>query len=298
MNQKNTPEQPIDEKDVMIDYLLAVLCARDLPQEIPAALKEDTAFQKLNACLKDTRAMVISLAEGNLSEKTVGSKGYVISHLKMLKANMRHLTWQTKRIACGDFDQKVEFMGEFSGAFNSMVEALAAMRAELEQLASIDQLTQVANRRHFFEIASLETERARRYKSPLSLLTMDLDHFKNINDTYGHHVGDRVLQMVAEIFRNVSRVTDTTGRIGGEEFAMILPNTDLSGARAAAEKVLTHCREAKLELEDAQVVTFTISIGIACLHEQDPDFERVMQRADTALYAAKKAGRDRLEVFE
>lgn len=279
-----------------IEVISDMLYNPDPPREIPADLLKDAAFQDLYMRLMDIREAAAVLSRGELS-KDIGGKGFVVGHLKALQANLRHLTWQTKRISEGDLTQRVDFMGDFAEAFNTMVESLVVARAELEKLASIDSLTQCLNRRQFFKIGYDEVRRAQRYKHTLSMLALDLDYFKKINDTFGHSVGDQVLKMTAAIFRKALRSTDIIGRIGGEEFAIILPETHVPGALVIAERILSDCRNARVMLDDSRVVTFTLSIGVAWSQEGNLDFERLLQRADKALYAAKRAGRNQISIF-
>jgi diguanylate cyclase (GGDEF)-like protein len=265
-------------------------------REIPVNLRNNTVFQDLYVCLIDIREAMMTLSKGELS-KDISGKGFVVAHLKDLQANLRHLTWQTKRISQGDLTQRVDFMGDFAESFNAMVDSLAIARADLEKLASIDPLTQCANRRYTFKAGYHEVRRAQRHKRTLSMLALDLDYFKKINDTFGHSVGDQVLQVTADIFRRASRTTDIIGRIGGEEFAIILPETPVPGALIIAERILSDCRSARITLDDSRIVTFTISIGVAWMQEGNLDFEQLLQRADKALYAAKQAGRDQISIF-
>jgi len=262
-------------------------------KEISPELMANPDFQELYQSLAVIRELALTLSRGDLSAKLSG-RGFVAAHLKALQANLRHLTWQTKRIAQGDLIQRVDFMGDFSDSFNSMVEALAATRAELEELATTDPLTKLENRRSFFDKGQGCIEQSRRYGIPMSVLVLDLDHFKKINDTFGHHGGDQVLRSVAEIFRTSFRSNDVVGRIGGEEFSIILPEEDAKQAQVVAQRVMKQCRSAEVKLEDMRIVRFTLSIGVAQLRANDKNFEQVVQRADDALYAAKRAGRNRV----
>ena len=250
-------------------------------------------FQEVYQSLAVIRELALTLSRGDLSAKMRG-QGFVAAHLKALQANLRHLTWQTKRIAQGDLIQRVDFMGDFSDAFNSMVEALAAARVELEELAATDPLTKLANRRSFFDNGQRSMERCRRYGGLLSVFVLDLDHFKKVNDTFGHYGGDQVLVAVAEIFHSCLRSNDLIGRIGGEEFAVILPEENSARATTVAERILTECRNAEIKLEDARIIRFALSIGVAQLRANDQDFGQVIQRADEALYMAKNAGRNQV----
>ena len=170
----------------------------------------------------------------------------------------------------------------------------ARLFAQVQLLATTDGLTGLFNRRHFFEAASTELRRARRLKQPLAAIMMDVDHFKNINDTYGHAVGDRVLRRVAELARKNLRDIDVIGRYGGEEFAMVLPQADLGTAfSVVAERLREAIAESAIELDDAAPLTVTVSLGVAELNAETADLAALLNRADTGLYAAKKGGRNR-----
>ena len=221
-------------------------------------------------------------------------------HLKNLQATLRHLTWQTGQIAKGDFSQRVEFLGEFSHSFNWMVEQLEAYRQrilgqnrELERLAITDPLTGVYNRRYFMDFATKEFLRSQRYSHVFCVIQMDLDHFKKINDTHGHAVGDEVLKAFTANCLEILRESDVLGRIGGEEFSIILPETDLAGALIVAERFRQTIAELKVYVEE-QIVHFTVSIGVTNLRQNDTGIEAVLRRADEALYLAKNGGRNKV----
>ena len=180
-----------------------------------------------------------------------------------------------------------------------LVRALHAQErhaAELQRLARTDPLTGVFNRRQFFEVGLQEFLRARRYGNTLSLLMLDIDYFKVVNDTRGHPTGDRVLQALAEIMSSQVRDQDSIGRLGGEEFALILPETELAGALISAERLRAAVEQAEIACasDDGKVVRVTISIGIAASAADDASFEAVLARADKRLYAAKESGRNRV----
>lgn len=165
---------------------------------------------------------------------------------------------------------------------------------ELEHQARTDFLTGIPNRRHFLNLADLELARARRYARPFSMLMLDLDLFKNINDQYGHRVGDQTLQKVVEVCGLILREVDVVGRLGGEEFGIILPETDGERAVQVADRVRQAVANASIALPHGKSVQITTSIGVATYSEADPDFEAVLARADRALYEAKRLGRDRV----
>lgn len=168
------------------------------------------------------------------------------------------------------------------------------LRKDLIQNALLDELTGVANRRHFFHSAEEEFERFHRYKHPFSLLMLDLDHFKRINDQFGHPIGDKVLKDLSIVVDRCKRDTDLFGRLGGEEFALLLPETGLSGATDIAVRLRRACHG--IRIPGAADKRITISIGATQARLDDADFDDVLSRADAALYRAKNNGRDRVEV--
>ncbi|TNC99440.1 MAG: diguanylate cyclase/phosphodiesterase with PAS/PAC sensor(s) [Gallionellaceae bacterium] len=168
------------------------------------------------------------------------------------------------------------------------------LERELERHAHIDVLTGLNNRRYFFELAEQELARSKRYGAPLVVLMLDVDHFKLANDTYGHHVGDMVLQKLSEVCVQTLRAIDILGRIGGEEFAFLLPETLSGQALEVAERLRLAVAGATVILETGKSVHFTVSIGVAQLAATDTKIEDMLNRADIALYSAKSTGRDRV----
>jgi diguanylate cyclase (GGDEF)-like protein len=164
---------------------------------------------------------------------------------------------------------------------------------ELERLATIDGMTGIYNRRHFLTLADHEWVRARRYHRPLSFLMIDIDNFKNVNDTFGHQVGDAVIVRLAEMARSCKRDSDVLARVGGEEFALLLPETHLRQANVAAERLRKEVSRARPPVEQVDV-TPTVSIGVAVATDEMNDFSALMQAADSALYEAKRSGRNRV----
>jgi diguanylate cyclase (GGDEF)-like protein/PAS domain S-box-containing protein len=170
------------------------------------------------------------------------------------------------------------------------------LQAEIERQARIDYLTGLANRRHFMELAEQELTRAMRYGSPLSIAMMDIDHFKRVNDTYGHKTGDVVLQKLSQLCQATLREVDIIGRIGGEEFAIILPETDGEKAAEVAERLRASIAKTEIPLETGLPLHFTVSIGIATLQGSDVNVDMLLNLADKALYEAKHSGRNRVRV--
>jgi diguanylate cyclase (GGDEF)-like protein/PAS domain S-box-containing protein len=184
-------------------------------------------------------------------------------------------------------------------------EALAATEAELrrsnqelERLASTDPLTLLANRRQFFVRLEAEIKRARRQGESLALVMLDLDHFKAVNDAHGHAVGDLVLKEVGALLSSCVREWDMAARLGGEEFALILPTTDREGAREVAERVRTRILDLRCATADGAVVTVSASCGGATLKDNVKTSDQLLVAADEALYRAKARGRDRVAMDE
>ncbi|MBN1306413.1 MAG: GGDEF domain-containing protein [Chitinispirillaceae bacterium] len=173
----------------------------------------------------------------------------------------------------------------------------AILYQRMERLATIDGLTELNNHRHFQELLAGEIERSRRYKRPLALLIMDIDHFKTFNDTYGHPVGDLVLKEIAMCIRKSIRLNDTPARYGGEEFVVIIPETSEKGAFTTAERIRSAIeRHTVISLDRRLQVT--ISIGCSAYPENAPSQQALIDTADKALYAAKKSGRNRVVLYQ
>jgi diguanylate cyclase (GGDEF)-like protein len=168
------------------------------------------------------------------------------------------------------------------------------LTADLEILATTDGLTSLLNRRHFESLARAEWARFQRYGRPLSLLVLDIDKFKSVNDRFGHDTGDLVIKAVAHICKSTKRQPDVLARIGGEEFAMLLPETDEDAAGIAAERLRTSVQEHPLTLPDGATLQVTISIGLAGAALSMASFEVLLKRADEALYEAKRTGRNKV----
>jgi len=171
----------------------------------------------------------------------------------------------------------------------------ARLFKQVHQLAITDPLTGIFNRRHFFELASREFERARRFSRPLTLVMCDIDHFKLVNDTYGHLIGDQVLHMVAERFKRHLREVDLLGRYGGEEFVALLTEVDCGRGQDVGERLRGAIEAPAFHVED-QAVSVSISVGVADITDC-PNLEILLDRADQALYEAKQSGRNRVGIW-
>jgi diguanylate cyclase (GGDEF)-like protein len=238
-----------------------------------------------HAHLKDIMIILLS-SRGESVDKitglTIGANDYV-----------------TKPFEKGELQARVTVMFKM----RTLQEALKRKNSEMEEanqklalLANQDGLTGIPNRRYVFERLGVEFQRARRLKSPLSLLMIDIDHFKSFNDTYGHLSGDEALKTVAGTIQEGIRNYDMVGRYGGEEFIAFLPETDPEGAVLVAERLRSAVEEGQITPVEGSVdpVTLTVSIGVACWPEVEVDkVSELIQFADAALYRAKAEGRNR-----
>jgi diguanylate cyclase (GGDEF)-like protein len=168
----------------------------------------------------------------------------------------------------------------------------ARLHTEIKRLATMDALTNVYNRRAFFELGKHEIDRFLRYGRPLSVIMIDIDHFKRINDTYGHGAGDKTLQTVAQVLRSKIRALDIIGRYGGDEFAILLPETDKYEAMDVGYRILKGLHEEKVEEE----IRISLSMGIYQSPQYRGDLEGLLEHADLAMYQAKQKGGDRIEL--
>ncbi len=170
----------------------------------------------------------------------------------------------------------------------------AHLFAEVNQLAVTDPLTRLFNRRYFFNLARVELERARRYGHHLSIIMLDIDLFKRVNDTYGHLGGDEVLVHVSETIRNTLRQVDLAARYGGEEMVILLPETDLDSAHKTAERLCQAIHDLKVQF-NGQEISVTVSVGVSSFENQNfIDVSKMLDQADQAMYHAKESGRNRV----
>jgi two-component system, cell cycle response regulator len=167
----------------------------------------------------------------------------------------------------------------------------------MERLAITDGLTGLFNHRYFSEVAEKELARAARYQKPLSLIMIDLDYFKQVNDQFGHLMGDQILQLISRNCTKILRKIDIISRYGGEEFCVILPETDIKEAAAVAERLREAIASSQLVTKEG-VVKVTGSLGVASLGMCEAEIKKLINCADKALYEAKKAGRNQVKVFQ
>ncbi len=204
------------------------------------------------------------------------------------------LAMQSFKIDAYNFDQ-IRLVETIAIQASAAIEN-ARLFERVEKLAITDGLTGLFNHRYFLEMAEKEITRAVRYQKPLSLLMIDLDHFKRINDQFGHLVGDQMLQLIARNCAKILRKVDVISRYGGEEFLVVLPETDLKEGIATAERLREAIASSQLVTNEG-VVKITGSLGVATLGMCPPEIKLLIDYADKALYEAKKAGRNQVKSF-
>jgi diguanylate cyclase (GGDEF)-like protein len=170
------------------------------------------------------------------------------------------------------------------------------MLKRLEEMATTDGLTGLLNKRTLTELAVQKIKSAERFGKPLSVLVCDIDHFKRVNDTYGHDVGDVVIKGLADVLRRVKRDTDGVGRFGGEEFVVVCEETDEQGAALLAERIRQELCQAAFKTE-LGMLSVTCSVGVASFPAAGRTWETMFKATDEALYASKRAGRNRVTVW-
>lgn len=333
MNNDNKTPETRSEFDVAIDYIDQLLSKSEIPL-FPGALKQSVEFCQLVQNILEMRTILAEFSEGDFSFP-ITLRGYVGGALKALQSNTRHLAWQMQKIAMGDFSQEVEFMGDFAHSFNQMLQTLkktydelkcreqemselaASLGQEIERrveieeilrqseeeyrrLATIDFLTGVCNRRYFYTLADREMDRMRRSDRGMCLAMIDVDHFKDVNDRFGHLNGDIVLSCLAKAIVTNVRAIDIVARYGGEEFIVLLPDTPFKAGCVTLERLREVISRMPIIL-DSTPVTVTISIGMTYLEpvssqwDQRKILETAIEHADEALYRAKANGRNCLE---
>lgn len=328
------PESGVAQLDLALERISQVLHNVRYETELPSGLKGHVRLAELLCDLAAIRKFLMALSRGELGER-LACKGVLAGALKGLQSNLHHLTWQTRMVAGGDYSQRVEFMGDFAEAFNSMAaqlgQAMADLRnsqaellqknrelsEEIQQRKALeadlrlseekyrrqavhDDLTGLYNRRHFLVQAVKEASRQKRRNGSLALLLLDIDHFKSVNDRYGHAAGDIVLRGVAELVINSLRKGDMGARYGGEEMVLLLADTDLAGAMRAAERLRRDIADMKMATRSGEICV-TVSLGVAmlsCSEQADLPLRRQVEegirRADEAMYQAKETGRNRV----
>jgi len=240
----------------------------------------------------------------------MGVLAYLLAHT--IVRPLKRLSGEAGKVASGDLQVDIPVHGTselsyLTQVFNHMVsslrrgqeeisqahDALIEKNRELHRLSITDGLTGLYNRKHVMDLFDMEFVRTQRYKIPFSVQIADLDHFKSINDTYGHLAGDAVLRRISEALGQSVRACDHVGRYGGEEFLVILPNTDADGAMDMAERIRQEISQVEF-FNDGEAFSMTLSMGVAVCLDGDDSVEGILHRADDALYRAKANGRNQV----
>ena len=240
----------------------------------------------------------------------MGLFAYLLGH--SIVKPLQRLSSEAGKVASGNLQVDVPVQGNsevsyLTQVFNHMVDslrrgqeeisqahdALIEKNRELHQLSITDSLTGIFNRKHVMDLFEMEFIRTQRYGTPFSVLIADLDHFKAVNDTYGHLAGDSVLRRIANAMAESVRACDHVGRYGGEEFVVVLPNTEIEGAMEMAERIRQTIRLVKFN-SDGEEFSMTLSMGVAVCRNDDTGVEAILKRADDALYQAKANGRNQV----
>jgi diguanylate cyclase (GGDEF)-like protein len=315
-------------------------------------MAEISALKEIHDDLKTIREVMYSFSSGDFSPP-IKARGIIPGCMKSLQSRLQHLVWQVKMVEQGDFTQKIEFLGEFSEAFNCMtaqldstlkdlklreetlsalaeslrmevdlrnsaMEALQKSETQFKYLASHDPLTGAMNRRSFMERAAIELNNAALLGIPCGIVMMDIDLFKNFNDTYGHLAGDEALKNTVRVITSLLRKHDFLGRYGGEEFVFLFSHADEATGIAIAERVREAIEKSPIMLESGPM-HITASFGVAFAGTAGspgqprpgtpaeaisrgslPDnyIEALISNADTALYQAKREGRNKVVRFD
>jgi two-component system, cell cycle response regulator len=212
---------------------------------------------------------------------------------------LRQLGDGINRYGQGELSHRIEIdtrneLGELAHGINLMAERLERDQIELEDLAIRDSLTNLYNRREFERLLEEEMHRALRYEHPLSMLLIDIDKFKEINDNLGHRAGDHALQLVAAVIAGISRKGDIISRYGGDELATLLPETPIEDAMSLAERIRSQVSRQQLMADDGENIALSLSIGVATTSDTINSGEELVDAADRAMYLAKTGGRNRV----
>ncbi|MDD2343182.1 MAG: GGDEF domain-containing protein [Tolumonas sp.] len=324
------PEQPdphiLEQLNQILEQVTTGRVVQNLPQNFPLSV-DPAQNQLIKNVLTLARQynesfnFLQDLARGKL-DTAPPIRNYFSNPFKNLHSELLHLTWQIQQIAKGDYEQKVSFSGDFSDAINSMIQILqqkedldkmnreneiklqkyadelADLNNKLTKLSITDALTGALNRRQFDVQMEHELQRSQRFGKTFSLVMFDIDHFKQFNDCYGHPAGDKVLISICQFVKNEIRQTDRLYRYGGEEFTIILPETDLRNASFVTEKLRKHIAQTNVEYQGNSLPRITASFGVASYSQQIQEPAQLIHAADKALYHAKNSGRNCVKLFE
>lgn len=261
---------------------------RRLMDRIRSSLTSETMVN-----FESTEAMVVSDADSLPSRSDAGNE---IEHECATVLRQEGRVAGLVAIYRGDqpFSQEDEDLLHVVSSLLSLVLANIRAHHKIQQLADQDELTGMGNKRSMRKRLGAEVERSRIYKVPLSVLMFDVDDFKLINDSFGHPLGDVLLSELCGAIKETLRPTDHLARFGGDEFTIVLPHTDLKGARATADRILERVRKLRIMSDDGRMITTSVSIGLATFLDSDQGPADLLQRADDRLYDSKHGGKNRV----
>jgi diguanylate cyclase (GGDEF)-like protein len=297
----NPPPQPAS--DNMLERTVPIQVAGKNYGRVRFGIQLDETEATLDAIKKKTIANALGvMAAVALFSLFLG---------RLLTSHLKDLSIASHEIASGNLSHRVNDLGhdelaETARNFNSMAARLSAVSQahesaleKLRAMAYYDPLTSAHNRRSFLAALEEELQRVQRTQSPSALIMLDIDHFKDVNDTWGHDTGDMVLKHLVTVLQSNLRRIDTLGRLGGEEFAVLLPSTTLEGAVELAERLRLAVQESPALRPGVgnaapQPVSFTISVGVAAVDPSRDSADRLLKRADVAMYESKTTGRNKV----
>lgn len=290
-NPKNDPMMPV----LLRKFENHTAGAIDIMYEVHNINTKQIEQRRLDAQQSFSQTRIITLA-GFFTGILTFIAGAIAMQKFVLKPAHRLLT-SLEKFGQGDLTHRIQVrtndeFGALAMGFNHMADNLEKDQQKLAELAIRDGLTGLYNRREFERLLSDEVHRFRRHGHPVSLLILDIDHFKQINDRYGHQAGDAALKTVANIITNQSRTGDVIARYGGEEITILLPETDVESAHILAERTCRAIEEFPIMISPGQALPITVSIGIATIPVNAQSARDLISSADLAMYEAKRSGRN------
>lgn len=268
--------------------LLAAFAEGRIPTVIPEDCQYAAELRALSGYLNGCYGFAMDISRGDFSNHYGHLKGMLAGSLKALNVNLRHLTWQTKQVAQGDLSQRIDFFGEFSSSFNTMVESLQEACAALVHLSTHDSLTGLYNRSYFdTELARVGAGRC----FPAGIIVADLNGLKEVNDQHGHQSGDRLIQRAAEVLKGAFRGADVVARVGGDEFGVIMPGTGDEALTASLCRIRDSIARDNRRRGRKEAPVLSVALGYAVAHNRN-ELKGALSLADQRMYADKRAQKE------
>lgn len=264
--------------------MLSAFAGGRIPTLIPEDCEYARELQALSEYLTGCYQFAMDISRGDFSNNYGELQGMLAGSLKTLNANLRHLTWQTKQIAQGDLTQRVDFLGDFSVSFNRMVESLQEACSALLHLSTHDSLTGLLNR-SFFDAELARVAAGRRF--PVSLIVVDLNGLKQVNDLRGHQAGDRLIQLAAAVLKGSFREDDVVSRIGGDEFAVIMPQAGDEAVLASVARIRAQVVHSNQASAKRGCVPLSMAVGYAVAQNRQ-QMKGALALADQRMYVDKR----------